>query len=88
MVKLSDFCKPSEEMDDVARSMRAGEADVDYQKLFRDQAAVKDVVIKAEQEMDASAVSIRLQSERGLSVEAANATAHELFPVCRMPEND
>lgn len=88
MANLSDFCKPSEEMDDIARKMRMGEDNVDYKKLFKERAAVKETVITAEQEMDASAVSIRMQSERGLSVEAANAAAHVIYPVSRMLGND
>lgn len=88
MADLSNFCKPSEEMDDVARSMRAGEADVNYPKLFRDLAAVKSAVIKPEEEMDASAVSIRLQSERGMSAEDAHVAAYDIYPISRMPENN
>lgn len=86
MADLSNFCNPSEEMDDIARKIRANEVDVNYQKLFQDQADVKANAVKPEQEMDAVAMSIRLQSECAMSVEDANAAAHAMYPTSCLPE--
>lgn len=86
MVDLSNFCKPSEEMDDIARKMRAGEAAIDYKALFDEKSNRRIHCIKPEQEGDASAVSMRLQSECRMSVEEANAVAYTIHPRWRMPE--
>lgn len=87
MPDLSNFCTPDQEMDAIARKMREGEKAVDYAKIFRDaQIAGSGIVIRPEDEMDASATSARLQSERGMSADEANRAARRIHNVMT-PEN-
>lgn len=72
MAGLNQFCTPSQEMDEIARKMRAGEPDVNYAALFAKGARPHNTI---DEERDPAALSIRLQSERHLSVKDAQREA-------------
>ena len=74
------FCKPSEEMDPIARKMREGESEnVDYAAIFR-RAQPHPDFIPPEKEMDPAATSARLQSERNMGYKQANEEARRMHP--------
>lgn len=80
MVYDPRFCKPEDEMDEISRKIRRelGEKPVDYARLFQAEARSAQQRVKPEDEMDVTATSIRLQSERDMSVDDAEKAARRM----------
>lgn len=81
MVDLSNFCKPHEEMDEIARKLRVGEKSVDYVALFQRAQIAGAGIVRPEDEMDAAATSARYQSERGMDADKAIKEARRVHNV-------
>ena len=72
---MTEFCNPNEEMDPIARAMRAGEATLTQQQ--RQASATKpDGWLPLSEEMDAAARNIRAQSqaEKVIAVSGASSS--------------
>lgn len=81
MPDLSNFCKPHEEMDEIARKLRAHEESIDYVALFQRAQIAGAGIVRPEDEMDVAATSARYQSEQEMGVESALKKARRVHKV-------